>query len=64
VPQAKSNKCLSDPKMIDREVQITADVSNQYPDFEGTPSFIINGKMLPKTGTWDKLEPQLQDALK
>jgi protein-disulfide isomerase len=64
VPQAKSNQCLSDPKMIDHEVQITGDVSNQYPEFEGTPSFIINGKMLSKTGTWDKLEPQLQDALK
>jgi protein-disulfide isomerase len=64
VPQAKSNRCLSDAKMIDREVQVTADVNNQYPEFEGTPSFIINGKMLSKTGSWDKLEPQLQDALK
>ena len=65
VPVAKSNQCLSDQKMIDHEVQVTANVNNQYPDFFGTPSFIINGKMLPKeVGTWDKLEPQLQDALK
>ena len=64
VPQAKSSQCLSDQKMIDREVQITSDVSNQYPDFEGTPSFIIDGKMLAKTASWDKLEPQLQDAVK
>lgn len=64
VPQAKSNQCLSDQKAIDRQVQITTDVNSQYPDFSGTPSFVINGKMLANTASWDKLEPQLQDALK
>ena len=65
VPQAKSNRCLSDQKMIDHEVQVTSNVNNQYPEFEGTPAFVINGKMLSKeTTTWEKLEPQLQDALK
>ena len=65
VPQAKSNQCLSDQKMIDHEVQVTANVNNDYPDFSGTPAFVINGKMLPKeVASWDKLEPQLQDALK
>jgi len=64
VPQAKSNQCLSDQKMIDKEVQLTADVSNQFPDFQGTPSFIINGTMLKDTASWDKLQPQLDAALK
>ena len=64
LPQAKSNQCLSDQKMIDHEVQVTSDVNSQYPDFEGTPSFIINGKMLAKTASWDKLQPQLDAALK
>jgi protein-disulfide isomerase len=65
VPQAKSNQCLSDQKMIDREVQLTSDVNTQYPEFSGTPAFVINGKMLPKeVGSWDKLEPQLKEALK
>ena len=64
VPQAKTNQCLTNQKMIDQQVQITTDVSNQYPDFQGTPSFIINGKLLANTASWDKLEPQLQDALK
>ena len=49
VPQAKSNQCLSDQKMIDQEVQVTSDVNNQYPDFKGTPSFVINGNMLKHT---------------
>jgi protein-disulfide isomerase len=65
VPQAKSNQCLSDQKMIDHEVQVTSNVNSQFPDFFGTPSFVINGKLQPKeTAGWDKLEPALKDALK
>ena len=64
LPQAKSNQCLADQKMIDAEVQHTSDVSTQFPNFEGTPSFIINGKLLPKTASWDALKPQLEDAVK
>jgi len=63
VPQAKSNQCLSDQKMIDREVQFTSDVSTQYPDFSGTPAFVINGKMLKDVASWEKLEPELKDAV-
>jgi len=50
--------------MIDHEVQVTTNVTDQYPDFEGTPSFIINGKMLKDTGDWAKLQPQLDAAVK
>lgn len=65
VPQAKSTQCLSDQKMIEQEVQNVTDVSTQYPDFSGTPSFIIGGKLLPKdTATFEKLEPALQEALR
>jgi len=66
VPQAKSNQCLSDQKMINQEVQYSADVNSNYPDFTGTPSFIINGKLLPNppVGSWDKLQPELDSALK
>jgi protein-disulfide isomerase len=64
VPQAKSNQCLTDQKMIDHQVQVTSDVSNQYPEFSGTPAFVINGKMAKDVAGWDKLQPQLQAALK
>lgn len=65
VPAAKSNQCLSDQKMIDREVQVVSDVSSQYPDFVGTPAFIIDGKMQPKEVTsWELLEPKLREALR
>ena len=42
VPQAKSAQCLKDQKKIDQLVEHTGDVTNQYPDFTGTPSFIVN----------------------
>ena len=42
---------------------MTSDATNQYPDFPGTPTFILNGKMLDKTATWETLEPQLQGRL-
>jgi protein-disulfide isomerase len=66
VPQAKSNQCLTDQKMIDHQVQVSNDVNNQYPEFSGTPTFIINGKMLPDppVGTWAQLKPELDKALK
>ena len=63
VPEAKSSQCLSDQKMIDHEVQVTSDVNTQYPDFKGTPSFVLNGSLLADTGTWDKLQAPLQTAI-
>jgi protein-disulfide isomerase len=64
VPQAKSDQCLRDEKTVDQLVQQTSDVTSQYPDFSGTPSFVLDGKLLSDTATWEKLEPQLQAALK
>lgn len=64
VPQAKSNQCLADQKMIDREVQVMSDVNSQYPEFSGTPGFVLNGKFLPKVGSWKELQPKLDEALK
>ena len=40
-----------------------SDATSQFPDFSGTPTFIINGTMLDKTATWETLEPQLKKAL-
>ena len=64
VAQAKSTQCLSNEKEINRLVQVSSDVTNQFPSFEGTPSFVINGTMLDKTATWEKLQPQLDAALR
>lgn len=63
VPHAKSQQCLTDQKMIDHFVQVASDVNSDYPDFKGTPSFVLNGKFLDNVGTWDQLKPQLDSAL-
>ena len=63
VPENKSAQCLSNQQEIDRLVQMSSDVRTQYPEFPGTPSFTINGKLLEETATWDKLEPQIRNAL-
>ena len=63
IPVAKSNQCLSDENSVNQLVQMTADVGNQFPNFPGTPSFVIGGKLLEKTADWKTLEPQLQAAL-
>jgi protein-disulfide isomerase len=63
LPSGKSNVCLTNQQEINLLVQMNGDTTTQYPEFTGTPSFVINGKMLKETATWDKLEPQLRDAL-
>ena len=63
VPAVKSRQCLSDKSAIDRLVRMTSKATEQYPDFPGTPTFVLNGRMLGDTSTWDRLEPQLREAL-
>jgi protein-disulfide isomerase len=63
IPIAKSTQCLSNTKLIDQIVQMNSETTNQFPAFEGTPSFAINGTMVPKVATWDLLEPELKKAL-
>jgi protein-disulfide isomerase len=63
VPVAKSNQCLGNENSINQLVQMTSDATNQFPNFPGTPTFVINGKMVENTATWALLEPQLKKAL-
>jgi protein-disulfide isomerase len=63
VPEAKTNQCLSNQHSVDQLVQMASDATTDFPDFAGTPTFIINGTMADKTATWDLLEPQLKTAL-
>jgi protein-disulfide isomerase len=63
VPAARSNQCLSDKVEIDRLVEMNKATTDQYPDFAGTPTFLVNGKLLENTVTWDALEPKLRAEL-
>ena len=64
IPEAKSAQCLSNETDINRLVQQTSDVTNQFPQVPGTPTFVINGEMVEKTATWKDLEPKLREALR
>ena len=64
VPADKANQCLRDEDEVNKLVQLSSDVPNQFPDFPGTPTFVINGQMLKETASWEKLQPQLDEALK
>jgi protein-disulfide isomerase len=63
VPVAKSNQCLGNENSINQLGQMPSDATNQFPNFPGTPTFVINGKMVENTATWALLEPQLKKAL-
>ena len=63
VPRAKTAACLADPAAATKLVQMNSDVVAQYPSFPGTPTFILNGKMVDNTATWELLEPKLREAL-
>lgn len=63
LPSGKSTACLTNTAEVNQLVQMNGDTTTQFPEFTGTPSFVINGTMLKETATWDKLEPQLRDAL-
>ena len=63
VPRAKTAACLADPNAATKLVQVNSDVVAQYPTFPGTPTFLLNGKMVDNTATWELLEPKLREAL-
>ena len=68
VPEEKTTRCLADQKEVDKLVQMTSDASAQYPEFPGTPTFILNGKMVDTTGVredqvWATLEKKLKGGL-
>jgi protein-disulfide isomerase len=68
VPTAKSNQCLTDQDEVNRLVQMNSDTTAAYPDFPGTPTFIINGKMVDlgpvtEAQVWPALESKIKAAL-
>lgn len=63
VPVAKSTQCLTNEQAVDQLVQMTGDATSQYPNFPGTPTFVVNGEMQEKVANWKDLETRLKAAL-
>ena len=66
VPSAKLNACLADTNAPTKLVQMQTDANAAYPDIPGTPSFLINGKLVEiKAGSspWVQVETAINAAL-
>jgi protein-disulfide isomerase len=60
---ARSNQCLSNARSVDQLVNMVKAATDRYPDFPGTPTFVINGTMVERAASWDALAPELKKAL-
>jgi len=66
LPAAKTAACLADPDAPTKLVQMQTDATTAFPDLPGTPSFILNGKMIeikPGSTPWSQVETALKAAL-
>lgn len=61
VPEAKAKQCLADQGAIDALVKSNETAQKEY-SIPGTPTFILNGKVLENTGTWPQVEAALKAA--
>lgn len=63
VTTAQTSRCLADMAAVDRLAEMTGKVKEDYPDFEGTPSFILNGKLLDGVHDWEGLQGAIKGAV-
>lgn len=61
VTPARARQCLSDGKELQRLLDMTKAAVDA--GIDGTPTFVLNGKILEKTATWEDLQPKLRAAL-
>ena len=63
VPSAKSTTCLTNEAEVNRLVEMNSDATTKFPNFQGTPTFIMNGELVEQTANWATLEPKLKAAV-
>ena len=61
VPAAKADACLADQSQSEKLAQMV-DKANKMDGFVGTPTFLINGQIVPNSANWETLEPALKQA--
>ena len=64
IPAEKARQCLADEAEFNQLVEMAQAATTEYPNFPGTPTFIINGERADNAGTWELLEPKIQQALR
>lgn len=66
LPSARLDACLADPETPTKLVQMQTAATEAYPDLPGTPSFLLNGKLIeikPGSTPWSQVETALKAAL-
>jgi protein-disulfide isomerase len=61
VPEAQARQCLADQGATEALVKAAEAGQKQF-NIAGTPTFILNGKVLENTGTWQQVEAALKAA--
>jgi protein-disulfide isomerase len=62
IPADKAEACLADEKAIQRLVDMNQAATRDF-QVSGTPTFVINGRVVPNTADWTALEPRLREAI-
>ena len=61
IAEAKAKQCLGDPKVADGLVNKAQEGAKQY-DISGTPTFLLNGKVVEGVAGWEGLRAKLTEA--
>ena len=62
LPAAQANACLSDQKAIDELTTMNQVAGDRY-KLAGTPTFLLNGKVVEGAADWATLKPVLDKAI-
>lgn len=61
IAASELNSCLSDPAKINKRTEVTERSGRQY-EISGTPTFLINGEVVPDAAAWEPLRDALRAA--
>jgi protein-disulfide isomerase len=62
LPAARQAQCINDRAMIDRLSKVRNEAIERY-KIQGTPSFVVDGKLLEGVATWQGLRANLREAV-
>ncbi len=61
IPEAQARACLADPAAAEALTKMNEKANQDY-QIPGTPTFLLNGKVLENTVTWEQVETALKAA--
>jgi len=62
IPAEKAQACLADEAQLNKLVEMNQKATRDH-KIEGTPTFLINGEVVPNASDWGALEPRIREAL-